>query len=228
MWSGVLRSVPGRQAIAYLCAVVSLAAGIGLLVPRAAAPASRLLLVYLMAWLLLVRTSYFFVAPFGVNSWWSVGDTAVMLAAAWVLYVWFAGDRDRQHFRFATGDSGLRIARVFYGVAMIPFGVAHFVNLQGTAPLVPAWLPWHVAWAYFTGGTFIAAGIAILAGVFAPLAASLSTLQMALFTLLIWVPVVVAGPNAGQWADFVESLALTSGGWVVADSYRRGGWLAPR
>jgi hypothetical protein len=112
-------------------------------------------------------------------------------------------------------------------LGLLPFGYAHFANVQGTAALVPGWLPWHVGWAYFTGGTFIAASAAILFGVCARLAAALSALQMGLFALLVWIPLLVVGiVTAFQLGEIATTLALTTSGWVVADSYRGRPWLA--
>lgn len=226
IWLPVPKFVPAREVLAYLCAIISLVCGIGLLLERAAAAASRVLFAALLVWLLALRLPYMFLTP-AVLVAWTFGETAVMVSGAWVLYVWFAGNRDRQRLAFITGDKGLRIARALYGLALIPFGLAHFIYLKQTVVLIPAWLPWHVGWAYFTGATFIAAGVAVIIGVYARLAATLSALQFGLFALVVWVPIVAAGGISDfQWGEFVVTCALTAGAWVVADSYRGMPWLA--
>jgi uncharacterized membrane protein len=223
----VPKSLPAREALAYLSAVILVATGIGQLWQRAAAPAARVLLACLMLWLLLLRTPGVFRAPIAQDSWSGVAEASVMVSGAWVLYAWFAADWDRRRLGFATGYTGLRIARVLFGLALIPFGVAHFVFLKQTAALVPGWLPSHLAWAYFTGCAFIAGGVAVLIGVYARLAAALSALQIGMFTLLVWVPILAAGSkDAFQWSETIISVALTAAAWVVADSYRGMPWLA--
>lgn len=227
VWRPVPKWVPAREVLAQLCAVISLGCGIGLLWRRTTPFASRLLFASLLVWLLVLRLpTLLFLRPVLLAAW-TFASTAVMVAAAWVLYVWFAGDRDRRRFGFVADRRGVRIARALYGLSLVPFGLAHFVYLGATTVLIPAWLPWHVAAAYFTGAAFIAAGLAVASGVFARLAAALSTLQMGLFTVLVWVPRVLAGSvNDFQWGEFVVSCALTAAAWVVTDSCRELPWLA--
>ena len=226
IWQPVPKWVPTRELLSYFSALVSLAAGIGLFWRRTAATAARVLLVYLVVGMLLFRIRVIFLAPTVEVSWESCGENAVLVAAAFVLYAKFAADWDKRHLGFLAGDKGVRIGRALYALALIAFGFSHFAYTKDTAALVPDCIPMHVALAYFTGTAYIAAGVAILVGVCARLAAALSALQMGIFTLLIWAPAVIAGPNVDQWNEFVVSWALTVGGWAVADSYRGAAWLA--
>lgn len=221
VWEPVPKGLPGRGLLAYFSALVCLGSGVGLFWQRTATVAARVLLACLVIWTLAFKARFIFIAPTQEGVYQSCGENVVLIAGAWVLYAWFAAEWDRQRLGFATGDKGLRIARMLYGLALIPFGVAHFTYLKHTAELVPGWLPWHVAWAYFTGGAFIAAGIAVLTGVYARLAAALSALQIGMFGLLVWVPIMASGSKgAFQWGETIISFALMAGAWVVADSYR--------
>jgi len=173
-----------------------------------------------------LRLPYLFLQSPLVLVAWSCGSTALMVSASWVLYVWLAGERDSDRFAFVAGDNGLRIARTLYGLSLIPFGLAHFMYLKQTTVLIPGWLPWHVGWAYFTGATFIAAGVAMIIGVWARLAAALSALQMGLFLLIVWIPFMwVGGLSDFQWGEVAANCALLAAAWVVADSYRELPWL---
>jgi uncharacterized membrane protein len=201
-----------NSAFVYIFAALSLAAGAGLLWPRTAVTAARVLLANLVIWLLAFRSRDVAHAPGAFGSWDGCAETVVFIAAAWLL----------------TGDRGARVARALYGAAMIMFGVAHFVYARETATLVPSWLPAHLAWAYATGCTFVAAGVAVLAGMRPRLAAALSGLQMALFAVLVWIPIVARGAaSAFVWNELGISVALAAAAWIVADSITPGSRPAP-
>src|SRR5438105_5774553 len=63
IWQPVPKGVPAREGLAYLCAFVSLATGIGLLWQRTTVVAARVLLIYLLLWLLLLRVPGIFLTP---------------------------------------------------------------------------------------------------------------------------------------------------------------------
>ena len=118
VWNPFPAGVPARELFLYLGALVSLTSGIGLLIPRMRTIAARLLLASLLLWLLLFRLPNFLHGSL-FAACWTVFPLAVMLAAAWVLYVWFAGDWDRKHLSFVSSNNGLRTPRVLYGFSLI-------------------------------------------------------------------------------------------------------------
>lgn len=210
VWAPVPKWMPAQGALAHVCGTISLACGIGLLARIGSVIASRVLFGALLAWIVAFRLPNLFYEKPLVLVWWTLGATGVMTGGAWVLFN-----------RFRGSDGGTRIARILYGQALIPFGLAHFMYLDNTTVLIPNWMPFHTAWAYFTGVAFIAAGLSVCFGVLAPLGSALSTLQMGLFSIIVWLPRVFTGKlSEFQRGEVVSTIALTAGACVVAESYR--------
>jgi uncharacterized membrane protein len=113
-----------------------------------------------------------------------------------------------------------RLAQLVFGACALVFGTAHFIYMNLTAPLVPRWLPFSQEfWGYLTGVCHIAAGLAILSGVQARLAAVLLTVMFAAFTPLVHLPMLFADPsNHWIWSENATNLVLTGAAWIVADS----------
>src|SRR5437868_2419275 len=129
VWAGVPDGMPGREILVYLTAALSVATGLGLLWSLTARKASLALLAAFLAWFVLVRLPPAILAPGEIGNWWGCGDIALMTAAAWLCYRAAAGDGG---LSFLAGERGLLVARVLYGLALIPFGIAHFTYLDRT------------------------------------------------------------------------------------------------
>ena len=89
--------------------------------------------------------------------------------------------------------------------------------------------PGPLFWAYATGAAHVAAGIAILTGVQARLAAGLLTVKFAAFGVLVHAPLAFADPASQlNWVMNAMNLALTGAAWVVADTLAERRATAPR
>jgi uncharacterized membrane protein len=217
IWSPISSTLPLRGILVAVCAVLPLAAGFGLLWRRAAAAAALTLLIYHLGWLVAFNGRLLVHAPRELNSWWGFSQTLALVTSCWLLYTRFAPLSPGRAPTPARAARPPRIAQALYGFALLVFGIAHFLYLHLTALLVPAWLPAHTFWAAFTGATFLAAGAALLLGRCARLAATLTAWQIALFTLLVWLPTLFTGPNPFQWSEFVDSVTLTAVAWAIAE-----------
>src|SRR5205807_9483489 len=216
VWQPVAPWIPGRTVLAYASGLIMLFGGVGLLIRATAAWSARILFPYLIVWLLL-KVPALVVPPQMEAVWLGFGELAVLLAGGWVLFARLAGLREGSRLTFATGEYGVRIARMLFAVSLIPIGLSHIVYVKETAALVPAWLPYRVGWAYLTGAGQIACGLGVLFSVFPKAAAMAEAGMLSIFTLLVWVPAIVAAPKTRlPWTAFFISWAIASAAWVVA------------
>jgi uncharacterized membrane protein len=218
VWQPVAPWVPGRTVLAYLSGVIMLFGGIGLLLSATAAWSVRILFPYLIVWAFL-KVPALFVAPGMEAVWLGFGEIAVLLAGGWVLFARLAALPDGSPLAFATGENGIRAARILFAVWLIPIGLSHLFYVQATADLVPAWLPYRAGWAYLTGAGHIAAGLGVLFSILPQVAAWAEAGMITLFTLLVWAPRIFATPKERlPWTAFFISWAIASAVWVVAQN----------
>lgn len=112
-----------------------------------------------------------------------------------------------------------RVARVGLGVCAISFTLSQILYFRVTATLVPKWIPPNQSfWAILTTVAFALAAISILINREARLAIRLTTLMLALFGVLVWVPRLIAHPEAHtNWSEFGLTFLITGAIWMVGD-----------
>jgi len=121
---------------------------------------------------------------------WSAGVCAAVLAIGLVA-IFLRGDWQK-----ARGlDKLILFGPLFYAAPLAAFGTEHFTLSAAIASIVPRWIPWHLFWTYFVGACFIAAGLSLVTGIQARLAASLLALNFFLFVVLMDVPAWAQNPR---------------------------------
>jgi uncharacterized membrane protein len=221
VWQPVAAWVPGRTVLAYASGVVMLLGGAGLLFEATVVWSIRILFPYLILWTLL-KVPALVAAP-GVEAvWLGIGELTLLLSGGWVLFARLSQIREGSPLAFAVGDRGVRAACILFAVSLVPIGLSHLVYTQPTADLVPAWLPFRPGWARLTGAGQMACGFGVLLSLWPRFAAYTEATMLSLFTLLVWVPAIVAAPRARlPWTAFVISWTFTAAAWVVASNIRR-------
>jgi uncharacterized membrane protein YphA (DoxX/SURF4 family) len=206
----VPKDFPDRTALAYAAGAFMLVAGAAVEWRRTAAWGAAALTAYYALIVVILMNGHY--AEFIAYS-----NTAHQLAiAAGGLIVYAASAK----IEASLAARLTRLGQLAFGVCVLLFGGAHFFYMNLTAPLVPKWLPpTQEFWAYATGVGFIVAGVAILTGVQARVAAILLSAMFASFTLLVHWPMLLADHSSHLiWTRNAGNLAVMGAAWVVADS----------
>lgn len=228
VWQNVPAYVPGRTALAYICAVIELTAGLGLLWDRTLMSACRVLFPFMLLWLVVLQIPAVILAPLDSSAWGSFAEMGAMTAGVWCLFATHAGTWERRRFAFTTGTAGVCASRWLLIVVLPMLGVDVIVAaMNAGAHVMQPWLqhlPWPAGWAVLTGIGSFATCLALLFGVWPRLAATLEAVMVALIGLLYWAPDMYTGRTATT--AFIITILVSAGIWVVADSYRERAWFS--
>lgn len=218
VWQDVPKWVPGRTALAYVCAAFELLCGIGIFMGRTRARVAPVLQIYMLLWLVLLRIPPLVAAPAVEANWLGFGETSILLAGALAVQTeapdaWLARAR--------------RLAPFVFGLAVLPCGLSHWVYLKETMSFIPRFMPAPKVWALLTGTAYMLAGAGIVLRILDRLAATLTAVMMGFITILVWGPVLLAKPQDRlSWTALIISTLLWAGACVVAESLRGRTWAS--
>jgi hypothetical protein len=202
-------SLPFGTMIGGCLMAAQIAGGIGMQYPRTARLASIVLgIVYLLFSMACIPG--IIAAPATYAHYGSFFEQVAALCGAIALYAATEANAARA---VAFG----RMARLGLGICAISFTLSQIFYFRVTADLVPKWIPPSQSfWAVLTTIAFALAAIFILSNRQARLALGLMTLMLALFGVLVWVPRLVAHPEAhGNWSESGLTLLITGAVWMV-------------
>ena len=204
-------SLPSGNVVGDCLMVALIAGGVGILAPQSVRAASIVLTV-VYALFALAGVPGVIASPATYAPYVGFFEQFCMLCGAFAVYA----STEPNAARSATLG---RAARIGLGLCAISFTLAQIFYLGFTASLVPTWIPPdQLFWAILTTIAFALAAIAILINVRARLAMRLMTLMLALFGVLVWIPMLVAHPEAhGNWSEFALNFQITGAAWIVAE-----------
>jgi uncharacterized membrane protein YphA (DoxX/SURF4 family) len=214
VWQPVPANVPGRAMLAYATAAILAMAGAALNWRRTAAYGGATLVLLFALGIVLLHVPHLVTHPLSLGSWSGVAEQLALVAGGLLAFASIA-DMDAA---FATRI--LRVGWIAFGACCLVFGAVHFRYAADTAAMVPKYLPpGQMFWAYATGAAHIAAGLAILSGIQARVAAILLTTMFAVFGIFVHAPLLFADPSSHlNWVMNAMNLALSGSAWLVADS----------
>jgi uncharacterized membrane protein YphA (DoxX/SURF4 family) len=142
-----------------------------------------------------------------------VGSQLIVFAAGALVYASLAK-------RESLWPRTIVFARWIFGLSAIDFGLSHLTDLKDNVMYVPQWMPLGAHfWIILTGTCFVLAGLAILSGIQASLAAWLLGLQFLAFNLIALPKFILANPkDHGAWGGYAYNLAAVGAAWILAAS----------
>ena len=214
VWQPVPANIPDRTALAYVVAAILVVAGMAVNQRQLAAYGAATLAILYGLGVILLHVPLVARHPLDLSAWGGVAEQLALVAGGLVAYAASAGLDAAQAARLS------RTGRLVFGLCLLMFGAEHFRYLAETAAMVPKYLPPDQRfWAAATGVAHVAAGLAILTGFLARMAAWLVTLMFVGFAVLVHAPLLQADSASHlNWVLNAINLALTGAAWVVADS----------
>jgi len=219
---------PGRLLLVWCSGMALFLGGACVMLGFRARRAAMLLGTLLPLFVLLLHVPALLARPGSGTEWTGAFESIAIGGAAWVLCGMIIGLPSVRVPGARRIDRVAAVGRAAFALSLPAFGALHVIYIDYVASVIPAWIPWHVFWGYFTGAAAALAGLAILSRIRARLAATMLGLMYGSWVLILHLPRVFHDPaDHREWASLLVAVTLWGGAWLVAGSLADDGAAAP-
>ncbi|MEP6619788.1 MAG: hypothetical protein ABJE47_10745 [bacterium] len=208
--------LPARTVVAILVAMLLVGGAVAIIINKRAARATLTVATVLSAWLLLLHWPKVVMHPKNGGAWVVLWEVAAISVAAWMLALFALEREGSKPPRYAAPT-----LRIVLGLALVAFGISHFVYTGYVEIVIPAWIPAHRFFAYATGAAHIAAGCSLLVRVQDQLATALLAVMFGSWVVVLHIPRALANPShPNEWTSLLVAVCMC-GTSLIARAFLR-------
>lgn len=202
-------SLPGRVFLVYFFSIAFIIAGIYIVINRVSMLTAALLGLLLFILILYPHLPRLISNLYKPDARTSFFEATAICSGAFIL----AGN----HYSNALINKRLdniinrinKYSHVLFAIALIVFGIQHFMYAKYVMTQMPTWVSAHLFWSYLIRVAFIATAISILWNIQRRLAATLLGAMFLLWIFLIHIPGVATNLNSEtEWVGLFVAMAM--------------------
>jgi uncharacterized membrane protein YphA (DoxX/SURF4 family) len=217
-WQPVPADVPGRAVLARIVGLVFIGTGICLLIPSMTRAAAAVLTASFWIWELLLHVPPLFATG---ENWLGAAELLALCGGSLALLGMTASRPQAGAMDWIAGSKAITTGKLLFALSLPVFGYSHFLYAAPASQLIPSWVPGRLFFTYLSGIGHIAAGLSLLTGVLARIAAPALCGMFASFILFMHIPRVIADPTSRyEWTMTIVSVLLSGAAWSIAAAVR--------
>jgi uncharacterized membrane protein len=186
----------GKTILAYIAGIVLILAGIAILIKKYQQKGATLLSIILLIFITFISTPRLISAIKSPNNWTGAFELASLLAGAFIIL----GSFYERYFFFG---------KYLFAVALLVFGVQHFMYAEFITTLIPAWIPAKIFLNYLIMIAFFGTAISLIINKLTNISTMLLGLMFLIWVLILHAPRVTIKPNIeAEWTSMFIALAM--------------------
>jgi uncharacterized membrane protein YphA (DoxX/SURF4 family) len=217
-WQPVPANVPARAMLARAVGVIFIGTGICLLIPSMTRVAAAVLTASFWTWELLLHVPPLLTTG---ENWLGAAEVLALCGGSLALLGMTANRTYTGALDWIAGTKAIAVGKFLFALSLPIFGYSHFLWAEPASQLIPSWVPGRLFFTYLSGIGHIAAGLSLLTGVLARIAAPALCGMFASFILFMHIPRVIADPTSRyEWTMTIVSVLLSGAAWSIAAAMR--------